>query len=153
MSRTHGGGNAVSFDWQLSGDALEIFKTSDPSYRNYTRNDLIQACRWLFSTFGQGWFPLANNVQLLGNGTEQNGLGVALYRIHPNTAYGQGASYVGVVLEELGLLEWNGAINGICWRFTVCLECVEQVLMNAQVSSLPPHPFINNLAGRTNDNP
>lgn len=152
MSHTRGGAKAVSFDWQLSA-TLEIFKTSEPTYRNYTRADLIQACRWLFNLFGRDWFPLADDVKKLGNGTEKNGLGVALYTIYPNTAYGQGASYVGVILEELGLLEWNGAIRGICWRFTMPIECVEHILRHARVASLPPHRFNPNTAGRTHDNP
>lgn len=33
-----------------------------------------------------------------------------------NISHAQGASYLGVVLEHVGILEWNGKQRGIRWR-------------------------------------
>ena len=43
---------------------------------------------------------------------------MTLMSIKANTTYAQGASYLGVVLEELGYLRWNGRSRGIGWRLT-----------------------------------
>jgi len=61
---------------------------------------------WLQKEFGTKWFPLANDVQKLGNGTEVTGLGVAILNHAPgDIEHAQGASYLGVVLDHLGVLK------------------------------------------------
>lgn len=44
---------------------------------------------------------MANNVATMGAGTEKPGLDMSVMSIRQNTTYAQGASYLGVVLEEL----------------------------------------------------
>ena len=59
--------------------------------------------------FGEQWFPLANNVEKMYRGTERTGLGMAIYQLRPgDTFHAQGSSYLGVVLEEVDILDWNG---------------------------------------------
>jgi len=60
---------------------------------------------------------LGNNVEKLGNATERQGLGTTILEQRPgNTYHAQGASYLGVVLEECGYFQWNGKHRGIGWR-------------------------------------
>jgi len=52
------------------------------------------------------------------HGTERAGVGSTIYGLCPgDTFHAQGASYLGVVLEEAGILQWNGKSRGIAWRF------------------------------------
>jgi hypothetical protein len=65
------------------------------------------------------------------HGTEVAGLGSTIYRLCAgDTFHAQGASYLGVVLEEAGILEWNGRPRGIEWRLSNYPETVE-ALANA----------------------
>ena len=69
--------------------------------------------------FTAGWFPLANNVEKLSNSTEKAGLGQTILQgqgQHGNVRHAQASSYLGVVLEDLGLATWNGLHKGIQWR-------------------------------------
>ena len=84
----------------------------------YPIGDLVNLLDKLEAAFGTKEFPLANNVETMGAGTEKPGLGMTLMSIRNNTTYAQGASYLGVVLEELGYLRWNGRSRGIAWRLT-----------------------------------
>ena len=91
--------------------------------------------RVLKRKFQDGWIPLANNVELMGEGEEQDGFGMAIMRQQPgNTTHAQGASYLGPIIEQIGLLEWNGRSNGICWRFARGVpeldELVEMIVLN-----------------------
>jgi len=70
--------------------------------------EVFDIMNWLTEKFGLGWFPLANNVEKLWQGTDVDGLGVAILRQRPgDISHAQGASYLGVVLEHAGILEWN----------------------------------------------
>lgn len=69
--------------------------------------------------FGDNYFPLANNVVRLANRTERRGLGMIIReQANATDLHAQGASYLGVVLEEAGYFQWNGRNNGIAWRIT-----------------------------------
>ncbi|OGA47470.1 MAG: hypothetical protein A3G24_14430 [Betaproteobacteria bacterium RIFCSPLOWO2_12_FULL_62_13] len=84
-------------------------------YAAWEIHKVVQA---LFRQFRSDWFPLANNVERMYRGTEKPGLGSIIYQIsRSGTLHAQGASYLGVILEEAGLLEWNGRARGIAWRF------------------------------------
>ena len=44
-------------------------------------------------------------------------MGLAVLEQTPgDISHAQGSSYLGVVLEEVGLIKWNGASRGIQWR-------------------------------------
>ncbi len=144
IARTRGGVNqAKDFFWYICNDRLIIQKISSDriddrlyigaNWTNqgrhfFTQNDITSALFWLFNTFQneQFRFPLANNVKGLGNGTEIDGFGVALYTLRPETYYAQGSSYLGVVLEDLGILTFEQA-NVITWKFAEGYHTFESI--------------------------
>ena len=122
MSFTRGGPNkAKRFAWQyLAAERAVIIINEDGRNLSYTLGQIVAVLERLEREFGAKEFPLGNNVAKLGDGTEQPGLGMTLLAIKPgDTTFAQGASYLGVVLEELGYLRWNGYHRGIAWRLTV----------------------------------
>lgn len=115
MSVTHGG-RARKFEWSLRDSAVHIQSESGVEHR-FTVNEILQIIRDLDAVFRGEWIPLANNVEKLYDGTENLGLGTAIYRLRPgDTTHAQGASYLGVVLEEIGVFRWNNEKKGIAWR-------------------------------------
>jgi hypothetical protein len=116
MLVTHGGGKAKRFNWVLQDDYVKI-KNENGRQEEYPLGEIFDVMNWLKEKFGLSWFPLANNVEKLGQGTEVDGLGVAILRQRPrDISHAQGASYLGVVLEHVGILEWNSKQRGIQWR-------------------------------------
>lgn len=115
MSVTHGG-RAKHFTWSCQQGRL-VIKNEDGKVHSYSVAEIGGILDTLLAEFGSQWIPLANNVQKLHEGTEIPGLGSTICRLHPGDIFhAQGASYLGVVLEEAGLLEWNGKALGIKWR-------------------------------------
>ena len=115
MSTTHGG-KAKEFDWFFQSDQL-VIKTKDRKTHQYSLQEVIDVLSALRSKFGHDWYPLANNIQKMYEQTERPGLGSTIYALRPGDTYhAQGASYLGVALEEAHILEWNGRMKGIEWR-------------------------------------
>lgn len=71
---------------------------------------------------GQGWFPLANNVVRLRDGTE-DARGLGRYVVDQLGCAGTLASQIGAWLHQAGLLEWNGAVRRI--QFQVAADWTE----------------------------
>lgn len=118
MLITHGGRKAKRFKWDFQDDLIRI-KNEKGRHEEYPITEVHAVLEWLAERFGSGWFPLANNVEKLGQGTEVDGLGVSILRQSlKNISHAQGASYLGVVLEHTGILEWNNRSKGIQWRIT-----------------------------------
>ncbi len=112
---THGG-RARRFVWLLDDDTLDIESESGMSH-SYTVREVLTILQMLHAHFRDNWFPLANNVEKLYHGTERYGLGGAIHQQRPgDTLHAQGASYLGVVLEQAGIFEWNGKAREIQWR-------------------------------------
>lgn len=123
VSRTHGHpGRARQFAWHIepiSGGLMieKLHQTVTPGILKYSQVERETILRSLRQQFGTNWFPLANNVETLRHGTERAGLGMTILAQKPgDILHAQGASYLGVVLEESGFLEWNGMHHGIAWR-------------------------------------
>lgn len=115
MATTHGG-RSRDFVWKLRDSDLVIHSSSGMNHE-YSLREILSIIQELRATFGEGWIPLANNVEKMYSGTEIPGLGMAIYRLRPgDTMHAQGASYLGVVLERIGIFEWNGLKKGIAWR-------------------------------------
>ncbi|MDD1744316.1 MAG: hypothetical protein LUQ20_00655 [Candidatus Methanoperedens sp.] len=116
MLVTHGG-KAKKFRWEFQGDQITI-TNEDGRTHLYSAVETYATIDWLSHRFDDRWFPLANNVKKLGNRSEVDGLGVAILHQRPiDITHAQGASYlVGVVLEKVEILEWNGKSRGIEWR-------------------------------------
>lgn len=126
MSVTHGG-RARNFDWSVKGGQLLIQSESGMQH-SYTLDEILTIIHSLHASFGENWFPLANNVEKMYSGTERLGLGTAIYQLRPgNTTHAQGASYLGVILEEVGVFEWNGETRGISWRACILINDIESL--------------------------
>lgn len=118
MSVTHGG-RARRFKWFFEGEHLVIENESGLKHR-YAFEEIVAVLSDIQAEFGEKWFPLANNVDRMSRGTGIAGLGTAIYHLRPGHAlHAQGASYLGVVLDEVGILEWNRRSRGIAWRLSV----------------------------------
>lgn len=89
---------------------------------------MLSIIQKLRATFVERWIPLANNVETMYSGTEKPGLGMSIFELRPgDTFHAQGASYLGVVLEKVGIFEWNGQKRGIAWRFRNDVDDVESL--------------------------
>ncbi len=118
MCVTHGG-RAKRFKWFFGGEHLVIENESGLKH-TYSVEEILAVLSGIQAEFGEKWFPLANNVEKLYRGTEISGLGTAIHHLRRgDTRHAQGASYLGVVLDEVGILEWNGRSRGIAWRLIV----------------------------------
>ncbi len=141
MSVTHGG-NSREFTWQLNDNIINIRNENNIKHA-YALNEIIEIIRWLKSNFRDEWFPLANNVELMGREEEKDGLGIAILNLTPkDITHAQGASYLGVVLEEIGIFEWNTEIRGIKWRIIKDINTIAQL-----IQCIPPQnniPTIDN---------
>jgi hypothetical protein len=116
MPITHGGRKAKSFNWLFCNNIVDI-QNMNGRLERYSLAEIFAVLSWLTQQFGARWFPLANDVEKLGHNTEVDGLGVAILRQLPgDIKHAQGSSYLGVVLEHAGILEWNNKHRGIEWR-------------------------------------
>ena len=115
MSVTHGG-RARRFRWSFRNDQVKIENENGLAH-SFPVAEIVAVLSRLQAEFGDQWFPLANNVEKMYDETEIPGLGTTVYRLRPgDISHAQGASYLGVVLEEIGILSWNGKARGIAWR-------------------------------------
>jgi hypothetical protein len=135
MLITHGG-KARRFEWKYQGNETIITNENGRTHL-YSVGEIYDIINWLTQKFGADWFPLANNVEKLGNGKEVDGLGVAILRQGPkNITHAQGSSYLGVVLEQLGILEWNHKAKGIKYRIIHRPNSIDELkkIMNAKAA-------------------
>ena len=116
MLHTRGGASKRKhFTYQHHPELQRITTTSEDGIAHtYSVEEIQRILQHLAARFGDAFFPLANNVQKLGAGTERPGLGTAVLAQQPgDTTHAQGASYLGVVLEQAGYFDWNGKHGGI----------------------------------------
>jgi len=115
MAFTHGG-RKIGFKWLIENEQVNVQTETGLSHA-FAIDEILSIVDWLAERFGNGWFPLANNVEKLGTNTEQPGLGLAILSHTPKDIFhAQGASYLGVILEHAGILDWNGKSRGISWK-------------------------------------
>ena len=125
-SVTHGG-NYKNFEWHVF-DNIIFIKNEKGANHSYIISEVFEIIQWLKDTFGKEWFPLANNVELMGRGEEKDGLGTAILDLSPgDITHAQGSSYLGVVLEEVGIFVWNGAKRGIKWRIVKMPKTIDHL--------------------------
>ena len=119
MSETRGGKNKRKrFGWEYDPRTMRILIEKEDGRRHeFPVQEIESILRSLQAEFGNGFFPLANNVEKLSNGSERPGLGKIILEQKPgDILHAQGASYLGVVMEECRYFEWNGRRRGIMWR-------------------------------------
>lgn len=65
----------------------------------------------------KGEVALANNVEKLADGTEQEGLGRFMYEhFSPNTTVAQSSSQLAAIFVEAGIWQWNGKQIGMTFK-------------------------------------
>lgn len=106
------------FNWTYDPQTKSLVAINDRHRSlSYEIEKVLEILSSLRTQFDDAFFPLANNVVLLGRGEELPGLATTILRIYPgDITRAQGASYLGVMLEELGYLEWNKKSYGIAWK-------------------------------------
>jgi hypothetical protein len=111
QSFTRGGpGKSVNFEWWFDADNNSLMiKNEKGRCEKFHLDEIVKILQQILTEFGGDYFPLANNVQKLGNCTETRGLGTVILDFNPvNINHAQAASYLGPVLEEIGYFDWNG---------------------------------------------
>ena len=105
------------FWWWWNGTLHICRENRNRQHDEFSIAELERILEDLEGQFRSGWFPLANNVAKMPNGTEKPGLGMTIFRIRPeDTMHAQASSYLGVVFEQIGLATWNRKSWGIEWR-------------------------------------
>lgn len=122
---TRGGGKAKQFFCQFGEGEIKIL--SERIEHRYSYFEVFSAIGWLVGKFGSEPFPLANNVAKLPNGEERNGLGKSLYAVKKETKFAQGSSYLGVVLERVGVFEYVAG-GPISWRIHPEIRDISDVI-------------------------
>ena len=140
MSATHGG-RAIRFKWFFDGEQLVVENASGRKHM-YSFEEIVAVLSNIQTEFGAKWFPLA--VGNMSRGTGIPGLGAAICHLRQgDNQHAQGASYLGVVLDEIGILEWNRKSRGIAWRLMVDPRDAEalRARLGRQASSLIQEPL------------
>jgi hypothetical protein len=135
-AETRGGANRRKrFTWwyQTERGILNI-ENEDGLFHRFHLDESLQILESIKLEFGREYFPLANNVEKLGKGTEKRGLGTIILDLSPgDITHAQGASYFGPVFEQIGFFEWNGKNRGIEWRlvnYKIAIEAIIQRMQN-----------------------
>lgn len=116
-ANTRGAGKkSKPFSWDVCNGEILIYPKSKNRIHKYSVAEVSTIIMWLQCKFKSDTFPLANNVKKLWMGTEMEGLGLALYIVKNNTTFAQGSSYLGVVLEKLGVFEFDPNKKVISWK-------------------------------------
>ena len=118
MSFTHGSpGKRKRFTWRFDIHAGELFIVNEDGRQwLYSLEEIKEIVLRLEGRFSSRFFPLSGNITVHGRLIEQDGFGTAILDVLPGDfARLTGASYLGVVLEESGVLQWNGKSRGIGW--------------------------------------
>jgi hypothetical protein len=106
MSVTRGGpSKGKRFRWHFDkvSQKVRIENEDRKDLHSYTVEEIQAILKSIQREFKEGYFPLANNVECLRNGTEKMGLGRAILDLEGSIiCHAQGSSYLGVVLEECG---------------------------------------------------
>lgn len=107
---------AIRFRYEYTnGNILIVNENSrEHQFKSHKTEEILVS---IYKQFGKDWFPLANNVEKLGNDMEIPGLGMTILNSYPgNITKAQAASYFGPVMEDMGIFEWNQKHMGIAWR-------------------------------------
>ncbi len=104
---THGKGYRFKAICDLDQETITFSYPSKSDGRQrrddlFSFNEIFRICKYLQNHFEGRSFPLANNVEMLGNNTERSGLGMAIRTLPQTVSRAQAASYLGPYLEKIG---------------------------------------------------
>ena len=119
MSQTRGGmKKGRHFVWRFEPQEMTVLIENEKGKKHkYSVQEIERILRNLYNAFWNEFFPLANDVEKLNNGSERLGLGrIILEQREGDIYHAQGSSYLGVVMEECEYFQWNGKHVGIGWR-------------------------------------
>jgi len=115
-SVTHGG-KKKQFSWRFDNDSDAIVIDRKLTRHDiFTLREIFSVIQALYGNLADDWYPLANSVVKMEDGTEVIGLGSSIYAGSNDTTHGQAASQLGVILEYAGIFKWNGRSRNIAWR-------------------------------------
>jgi hypothetical protein len=107
MSFTRGGPTKrKQFEWHYDPATCQLIIIENSRMLMYSLEEIQNILKVVFRNFALNNFPLSSQPALPGEGKVKASLGSILFEQFPgdfNRA--QGASYLGVVLEECGVLE------------------------------------------------
>ena len=119
MSFTRGGpATRKQFEWHYDPQTCQLLVINQNGRElMYSLEEIRRVLSALGQRFSSDYFPLSNNAALSSDGTGKACLGTIILEQLPNDINRtQGASYLGVILEEAGYFQWNGKTFGIAWR-------------------------------------
>lgn len=121
MSFTRGGPNKCrQFEWHYDPGSRQLLIINQNGREiMYSLGEIQAILQCLQARFGKDYFRLSVKELPPGKEAEPGSFSQTILDVLPDDfARCQGASYLGVVLEECGCLEWNGQSVGIAWRLT-----------------------------------
>jgi len=109
-SYTRGGTNKrIGFEWWFDETRNSVMIENERrKSHDFQFDEILKILQKIKTDFGDCFFPLANNVEKLTNGTEMRGLGTVIRDLtrgkvgYEKVRHAQGSSYIGPVLEEIG---------------------------------------------------
>jgi hypothetical protein len=113
-------GHAKMFCWRMNkdGNIIILRKFNIKSYKIKHETEISREIidGLIASIQNDEWFPLANNVEKLRNGTEVDGVGKYLYQHGFNETQAQSASHLSTIFYEAGIWLYNGKRKGMKFR-------------------------------------
>ena len=119
MSFTRGGPTKrKQFEWHYDLQTCQLIVINQNGRElMYSLEEIQRILSAICQRFSSDYFPLSNNAAYSGDGTGKPSLGsILLEQLTNDINRAQGASYLGVVLEETGYFQWNAKTFGIAWQ-------------------------------------
>ena len=79
LGQTNGGRQSKSFRWWWD-EPMPYIERENGQHDQFPMADLRKILQSLESQFHSRWFPLANDVAKMSNGTEKPGLGMTIFQ-------------------------------------------------------------------------
>lgn len=119
MFKTHGGENSKRFSCSIEGENLVLQRLDQTSQETKTLTfgirEIVEIVSWLHGKFTKEFFPIGNTQD--STHPEKLGLAMAILQVYPNDKlHAAGAPCLAVVLENIGIFQWNSKDRGIEWK-------------------------------------
>lgn len=116
------GGKKKEFLWRINFEKnqIEVDRIEANIQDIFSFEEIMKILEMLKANFNDQAIPLGNNVEKLKNNDEQKGIGQTIYDVCSDEGTkriikAQGASQLAPILEQCGILSWNGKSKGICF--------------------------------------